>query len=470
MPSPETLHPRQAEFLGLDCEEALFGGAVGGGKTETLLRWLEEGVVTPGFSGLFLRRTHAQVEGSATAPIERSRRFFMPHGGIYNASKHWWTFPNGASVRFGHMQHEKDKFNYDGHEFHRICFDQIEQFSETQYQYMFSRLRRTIDYPIRCGVRSAANPHGGSWVKRRFVTQEAIDTLKGYTARDPSPPGMMFTAPCGAIFCPSRIADNPSLEVAEYIERLRSKLGATLAAQLANGDWSAVEGAVIDPNHLRYYRTRNRMIEPLARSGDGLGRIIDAQYCQRFATIDTAGTSRQLGQEDRGREPSWSVVAIWDYCPETQWLFLRHIWRRRVGWVELKDRIPEVLNAWDVRLVKLEDAHYGRPLADELMGFDVQLVKPQVAGMKTARAGDVKSAKLERAIASGFLTKLERAEFYLPEVTVVGVSEWMPEYESELLGWTGRQEEVADQIDVSSYAVHHVREKAAAWGGVISDY
>ncbi len=771
--SPEPLHPRQREFLALDCEEAMFGGAVGGGKSEALLAWLREGVRHANFSGLFLRRTFAQLRGSPTTPIERSWKFFRPLGGVFNATEKYWKFANGAMIRFGHMQHEDDKHNYDGPEFHRICverrtpikmadgqwkplcrlsvgeevltlegsrpirkiwqvgrkpvvrastrhgaslisdshrmltsvgwvspseqrsilcqilltslanflttysgcgrlcarthsdrqpvwlgaavalvqaaplclgawlandrngfaascdaplataplgewyvhgvlhglaprltessydreshrhalscvsgecgaldsrgdypvcsdfrdaqshqsqasgqaripllaaaglrsladlraddrenipahslgrielnhpyttrrldicedvhlgpvhmarageaelmdltvegashylvfgnipvsncFDQVEQFSETQYEYMFSRLRRTVDFDLPCGIRSAANPVGASWVKRRFVTEEAIETLKGYTAHDPSPPGMQFVAENGAVFLPSRIADNPSLQVDEYIERLRAKLGAVLAARLANGDWSVVEGALIDPGWLRYYSVQGRLLRPLAATREGLGPVIDSAQCQRFATVDTAGTSKQKAAEDKGKPPSWSVCAIWDYWSEARFLFLRHVWRDRVDWNALKTDVRAVLAEWQVKRILIENAHFGQPLAEELAGLgNIQLVGPMVAGMQTARSGDVKSAKQERAIASGFLTAIENAELYLPDVgTVPGAAKWMPECESELLGWTGRPDETADQIDVFSYAVDHVGRNRLSWGGVI---
>jgi hypothetical protein len=54
-----TPHPRQAEFLALQCEEALYGGAAGGGKTEALLLCLAEGIEVPGYSAVFFRRTRS---------------------------------------------------------------------------------------------------------------------------------------------------------------------------------------------------------------------------------------------------------------------------------------------------------------------------------------------------------------------------------------------------------------------------
>ena len=490
-------HPRQAEFLALDDEEVMFGGAVGGGKTEALLRWLQQGVRYPGFSGLFLRRTFTQLEGSPTTPVERSWRFFAPLGGRFNASKRWWVFDNGSMIRFGHMQRELDKHNYDGPEFHRIAFDQVEQFTESQYSHMFSRLRRTTDFPLPCGMRSAANPTGAGWVKRRFISQEAMDTLKGYTAYDPSPPGLRFRSPCGAVFVPSRIADNPSLEVGEYIERLRSKLGPMLAARLANGDWTVVEGSIVDPAWLRYYTLRGDNLVPLTPDGElmigavpntsadsgadtravggnrqGGGGLIHERQCQRFATVDTAGTSRQKAAEDKGRSASWSVCAVWDYWPAAKQLFLRYVWRDRVEWNELRAAVRRVVVEWEVHTLLIENAHHGQPLASELKSVtSIRLVGPVIEGMKTARVGDVKGAKQERAINSGLMARLQEGNILLPDTkTVPNSTKWMPELEAELLGWTGRPDQTADQIDVLSYAADHVRKyyrRSAHMGGYI---
>src|SRR5690349_5861373 len=74
-------HPRQAEFLGLNCEEALYGGAAGGGKTEALLMWLAQGITVPGYSAVFFRRTYAQLAKSNDSPLTKSHDLFRPLGG-----------------------------------------------------------------------------------------------------------------------------------------------------------------------------------------------------------------------------------------------------------------------------------------------------------------------------------------------------------------------------------------------------
>jgi phage terminase large subunit-like protein len=243
--------------------------------------------------------------------------------------------------------------------------------------------------------------------------------------------------------------------VEEYIGRLRERLGATLAAKLANGDWTAVEGAAIDADDLRYYTTRGEIISPL---GLRIGK--DRRQMQRFAIIDTAGTSKQKAAENRGKPPSWSVCGVFDYWPEVG-LFLRHVWRKRVGWPELRDEVQDVLSKWENPNTYVENAHHGPVLAAEL---NANLLPSRLPGMK----GSVEGAKYDRAVASGLLAGISAHELYLPDVsTVHGAAGWMPEFESELLGWTGHPDETSDQVDVCSYAFHRVRSSQVSWGGVL---
>ena len=419
--------------------------------------WLKQGIAIPGYSGLFLRRTYAQLEGSPTSPIDFSHSIF---GGLgeWQAKYKRWVFPSGAIIRFGHMQYENDKLNYQGPSFHRVCVDEATAFSETQYTYMFSRLRRTKDFPVKCGIRAAGNP-ANNWAKTRFVSDDAIRELKQFTAYDPSPPGMVFDCPgTRGKFMPARVADNPHLEVEEYIDRMRERLSPVLAAQLANGDWSAVEGAQIDAENLRYYTMRGSIIVPEIQTDKPLAK--DSSLMRRFATIDTAGTSKQKAAESRGKNPSWSVCAIWDYWREVG-LFLRYVWRERVGWPELRDKVQVVLNEWGKPDTWIENAHHGPVLAAEIPGA-------KLCGTKLPGMGDG-NAKLDRAVASGLLTMIDKGQFYLPNVsTVEGAAGWMPEFESELLSWTGHPDETADQIDVCSHAAYQVKSgKRASWAGPV---
>ena len=65
----------QALFLSLDCFEASYGGAVGGGKTGALLMAALQYVDTPGYAALLLRRTFPELE-QPDGLIPQSLRWF----------------------------------------------------------------------------------------------------------------------------------------------------------------------------------------------------------------------------------------------------------------------------------------------------------------------------------------------------------------------------------------------------------
>ena len=370
------------------------------------------------------------------------------------------------------MQYELNKWDHKGPSYHRICFDELTEFTESQYVYLFSRLRQHIGFPLSIGMRAGSNPDGlgRMWVMKRFITDEAVESIKQLTAYDPSPPGQIFWTPEGRAFMPSRVADNPTLDTGDYINRLQG-LGAVLAARLANGDWSITEGSLIDPEWLRYFTMRGEHLIPLGKDRKELSTV-DSRTLQRFATIDTAGTSKHKAEEDRGKPHSWSVCAIWDYWAKMRFLFLRHVWRERVEWLDLKVGIRDALSQWHVPLAIIESAHHGLPLAVELKQTGVcstKLVNPVIAGMKLAKVGNPLSAKQERAEASGFLAMLQQGRIFFPQLeAITGDINWLPDFEGELLGWSGRKKETADQVDVCSYAADHVRSSRGSWGGVVN--
>jgi phage terminase large subunit-like protein len=426
----------------------LYGGAAGGGKTEALLWWLGEGIHVPSYSGVFFRRTYAQLSKSNDSPITKAFELYGPLGGTYKSSEHRWKFPSGATIEFGHLQHEDSVHDYQGPAYHRVAFDELTQFSEQQYLYLFSRMRMRKDFPVRMGIRAASNPGGPghAWVKERFVTREAQTAIQQLSPREPSPAGMMFWPTENRAFVPARVADNPSLDVDDYIERMLTHLPAVLRERLLNGDWSVVEDALIRAEWLRYFKMRGAdMLIPLDVTGAPLGEI-DCRQIQRIATIDTAGTSQQKADERKGKPPSWSVCQVWDFWPETRFLFLRHVWRARVNWNDLKAHVRGVLKEWKPNRVLIENAHHGPPLAAELGDeFRVDLVSTSAHHV---RGEEGRPGKVERA--TPLLNKLEKGEVFLPRYN----NQWLSDLEGEWLSWTGLADETADQIDAAAYAVN----------------
>jgi phage terminase large subunit-like protein len=424
-------------FLSLDCKEGFYGGAAGGGKSSALLMWALEGVDTPGYTAILFRRTFPELSQSGGF-IPRSHEWLRNTPAHWNGTDRTWTFPSGARLTFGSMQHEQDKYKYHGGEYTRAGFDELTHFSETQYEWIMTRLRRIKGFSWMPQIRSGANPGGVGhlWVKNRFVSDEAMQAVRENTAN--------IHWKDGRAFVPARLDDNPHLEQAEYEETLQS-LPPVLRARLLAGDWSVVEDALISAEWLSYYEMQGQIIRGLDRTGKRIEHgQIDERECKRFCTVDTAGTTEQKEAERKGKPSSWSVCATWDYWPKRKWLFLRHVWRKRVAFMQLCDAIQRVNDEWKPQHVYVENAHLGPAVMDSLRGkMPIRGINPVTAFMK-GQSG--KPGKVERA--TPLLNKLDRGEVFLP----AGNNDWLPDLEAEWLSWMGLKDEQSDQIDVASYA------------------
>lgn len=237
--------PPQHVFLFVDhVREALYGGAAGGGKSSALLAAALQYVDVPGYSALLLRRTFRDLN-QPDALIPRSKEWLSSTDATWNDNDHRWTFPSGATLTFGYLAHEDDKLQYQGAAFQFIGFDELTQFSETQYTYLFSRCRRPAvpedgerlsllaDVPLR--VRAASNPGGPGhdWVRQRFGIYRHEDD-------DPSEPLLCHRPgwPSTRLFIPAKLGDNPHLDAQSYIGNLE-ELDHHTRRQLLDGDWDS---------------------------------------------------------------------------------------------------------------------------------------------------------------------------------------------------------------------------------------
>lgn len=216
-PHSPTCH--QSAFLLLDelgIREALYGGAAGGGKSDALLMAALRYVAVPGYAALILRRSFADL-ALPGAIMDRAKDWLCGKPGVlWNEQSKTFTFPSNTTLTFGYLEIEKDKYRYQSAEFQFCAFDELTQFEESQYRYLFSRLRRLAGSPIPIRMRAGSNPGGAGhdWVKRRFLT-----------SRDPS-----------RAFIPAKSDDNPHLDKAEY-DRTLGELHPLDRARLQHGDW-----------------------------------------------------------------------------------------------------------------------------------------------------------------------------------------------------------------------------------------
>ncbi|MFA6335806.1 MAG: phage terminase large subunit [Bacteroidales bacterium] len=214
---------KQSLFLLKDEKEGLFGGQAGGGKSSTLLMAALQYVSEPKYSALILRRSYADLSLPG-AIMDRANEWLRNTDAKWSEQTKTWKFPSGATLTFGYLEHENDKYRYQGAEFHFIAFDELTQFSETQYSYLFSRLRRLENSSVPLRIRAASNPGGvgHEWVKARFIT--------------PRPDDMKAN---NRFFIPASLDDNPFIDQAAYEESLEA-LDPITKAQLKDGNWDIV--------------------------------------------------------------------------------------------------------------------------------------------------------------------------------------------------------------------------------------
>lgn len=239
-----TPQPRQRIFMQRSENEALYGGAAGGGKSDCAIAEALRQVHIPHYRGLILRKTYPQL----SEMIDRSREIYKPAfpKASYNEQKHCWTFPSGAKIYFGAMQHTKDRTNYQGKRYDFIDFDELTHFTWDEYSYLFSR-NRPNGSGTRCYIRAQANPGGigHGWVKERFITAAPPMTPIYEDVNIVFPDGHTEKRRRSRIFIPSSIFDNKILlkNDPEYITRLAA-LPENERRALLYGDWDSFSGQV----------------------------------------------------------------------------------------------------------------------------------------------------------------------------------------------------------------------------------
>lgn len=229
--------------------ELLYGGAKGGGKTDWLLfDFLEPALIhNPNYRGIIFRRTFPRLKEI----IDRSFKWLLSQA-EYNKGDKCWEWKTGAKLYFAHCQYEENKYDYQGHEYHYMGFDQLEEFTESQYEYLKVQAR-TSDPDITVRIRGTANPGniGHLWVKKRFIDNRI--------------PMQIYKDELGltSMFIPAKVHDNPSLVESDpmYVKRLQA-LPEKERRALLDGDWNVFVG--------QYFRDWNKVkiVRPYEISAD----------------------------------------------------------------------------------------------------------------------------------------------------------------------------------------------------------
>lgn len=228
---------KQREFMGLAELEALYGGAAGGGKTDALLADALQWAHVPGYSAIFFRRTFSDLN-LPDAPMDRSHKWLDGTRARWSERDKQWALPTTnakgesaepATLQFAFCQTIADVQRYKSAAFQRIYIDELTEWQEAEYTYLFSRIRRKRGVDIPLAMRAATNPDGPGygWVRERFGIPENVRIERPIRHQ-------------GRVFLPARAEDNPSLDLAAYettLEQLAGGRGGVKWKQLRDGIW-----------------------------------------------------------------------------------------------------------------------------------------------------------------------------------------------------------------------------------------
>jgi predicted phage terminase large subunit-like protein len=173
-----------------------------------------------------------------------------------------FAFPTGSRLVFGYCDNLGDEQRYRSAQFQYVGVDELTQWAESQYEFLFTRIRKTSSLDFPCRMRCASNPGdvGHIWVKERFI----IQTKKAG----------------GRAFIPARLCDNPMLDQKDYSNRLMG-LNPILRAQVLDGNWDVtLEGC-------KFQRGWFQIVDDHPR-GRRYIRII--RYWDKAATVPKKGT------------------------------------------------------------------------------------------------------------------------------------------------------------------------------------
>lgn len=257
----------QERFLSTTADIAIYGGGAGGGKTWALLLEPLRHVMNPGFGAVFFRRTMKQVKNEGGL-WDESMSLYQPLGATPRETLSEWRFPSGATISFAHLEHEKNKFDWQGSQLALECFDELTHFTEGQFWYLVTRNRSMCG--VRPYIRATCNPDPDSWVadmiswwidqetgypikersgvirwcvrvNNQLIWADNPEELQGYTMLDPDDPQSGRTVPIppkSVTFIPSLVTDNKALMAADpgYIANLMAQ-DVVQRARLMGGNW-----------------------------------------------------------------------------------------------------------------------------------------------------------------------------------------------------------------------------------------
>lgn len=211
-----------------EADELFYGGQAGGGKSDLLLGL----AANEHHRSLILRKTHKEARGLA----DRLTEILGTDVGLNRSSGEWRL--GDRMIETGGCENEDDKQKYKGRPHDLKGFDEVSDFSETQYKFIIG-WNRSARAGQRCRVVATGNPptdpsglwvlkHWGAWLDPQHPNPARPGELRWYTTingkdTEVDGPGPHYIEgekdPVYArsrTFIPAKLEDNPDLKASGY--------------------------------------------------------------------------------------------------------------------------------------------------------------------------------------------------------------------------------------------------------------
>ena len=426
-------HGPQERFLACGADVALYGGAAGGGKTWGILNDPLRWVGVEGFDAVIFRRTMPMITRAGGLWQESFDTYDMANGRPREYD-HTWRFPANSSIAFSHMQHEKNRIDWQGSQLAFIGWDELTHFTRAQFLYMLSRNRSTCG--VRPYIRATCNPDPDSWAlelvawyldEDGFVDPERDGITRWFArkgenlewANNSKELTKLGLEPKSFCFISAKLEDNPTLAEGDPGYRANLKaLPSWERKQLLEGNWyaKAVAGDVFQRSWFQ-----------VVRESPGGGRVV--RHWDRAATKPS----------EVNQDPDWTVGLKLRETHGKWWVEDVERFRESPGEVRRRIKATASQDGYDCEIsIEVEPGSSGKADADDiarlLAGYRVK--GNRATGSKVDRAGGVSA----------------QAEFG-NVMLVRGL--WNRSFLDELVGFPGSGHD--DQVDGLSGSFNHLR-------------